>query len=94
MASLYTYSGQTILSSFNYSCTERAYDHPNQTFSNHPAYPNYKNTLNYNAGDRILFKMKTIGTTDTVTDPVYGIVHVSGFGLWRIPINNAKGRTD
>jgi hypothetical protein len=88
-----TYAGQNILTSFNYSCTDRYYDYPNQTFSNHPAYPNYKNTLNYNAGDRILFKMKTIGSSDTVTDPVSGALSYGRFRIYRIPINNASGTT-
>jgi hypothetical protein len=88
-----TYAGQNILTSYTYSCTDRYYDYPNQTFSNHPAYPNYRNVLNYNAGDRLLFKMKTIGSSDTVTDPVSGALSYGRFRIYRIPINNASGTT-
>ena len=37
--------------------------------------------------------MKTIGSSDTVTDPVSGVLSYGRFRIYRIPINNASGTT-
>jgi hypothetical protein len=62
-------------------------------YNNDPySYSAYKGVLNYNAGDKIQFKIKIDGLQDYTTGN--GNTYYNKFGLWRIPINNPLGRTD
>jgi hypothetical protein len=62
-------------------------------YNNDPtSYSAYKGVLNYNAGDRIQFKIKIDGRQDYTNDN--GTTYYNKFGFWRIATNNPSGRTD